>query len=281
MHRHLHSQINAISYALDLVIEIKGGVSHAIQKLQVKLVVDSCFLNSYYRIMDEDKKQSQVNRVALVVNMVGIFLSVWAIVYPKPYSWLMLGLMTFPLFVAIILMRYRGFIVLREKNKNAATVIYGLLTVELMTLIRTALDFEWTPYLSVVMPGFIIAIVTIFILVGVTRNFSLFNKSGLPTFVALVFFSTLYGIGVYIATNCTWDDSESEKFRTTITNKKFTDGTRKHITYFINVAPVSPDSIDQCRVSEDEFDNVYKVSDSVIVNIKPGRWGTRWYYLSK
>jgi hypothetical protein len=231
--------------------------------------------------MDNDKKQKVANRVALLVNVLGIFLAAWAIVYPRPYLLLMTGLITFPIVVAIILMIYRGFIVLQEKNKNAATVIYSLLAVELMTLIRTVLDFQWTPYLSVLIPGFIIGIVTIIIVVGVTRNFNLLNKGGLPTFIALVLFSMLYGIGVYVATNCAWDNTESEKFPTTITNKKFTDGTRKHITYFVNVAPVSSDSIDQCRVSADEFNNVYEVGDSVTVNIKPGRWGTRWYYLSK
>lgn len=231
--------------------------------------------------MNDDGRQTVAKRVALAVNLAGILLAAWVIFYPNPFSWLLISLLSFPFLVAIVLTLFRGFIVLQERIKNASTVIYGLLVVDLATLIRATLNFEWTPYLSVVAPGILLGITSMFILVGATGNFSLFKKSGLSTFVPLVFFSLLYGIGIYISTNCAWDHSPGEKFQTIVTNKKLTDGTHRHITYFINVKAVSPDSIDQCRVSEYEFENMYQEGDTAFVYVRPGRWSVRWYYLSK
>lgn len=133
-------------------------------------------------------------------------------------------------------------------------------------------------YLPMLSTAGVISLILLVIVFLSTPEFKQLTKLDIGNLLAVFFLLFSYAYGAYTTSNCALDTAPPEKLATTV-SKKYINKSGDTDSYYLYFVPVPGIDVDKMEVADVLFNSV-AVGDSLYVNVKPGRWQSRWYYLS-
>ncbi|CAN5469881.1 hypothetical protein BH10BAC4_BH10BAC4_13190 [soil metagenome] len=249
--------------------------SHEAKQEEQMLLADNAFgINTQTR----EYSLNEARKVAKYINFIGGLTCAWIWFYPRPYLLSVSVGMIIPALAFISLYVYRGLIRFDEKKNSAhPSIIYGFLLPSAGLLIRSVMDYEILEYKSLWIVISITTITLTFILIIGTKEFKFTKFIDYFTALSLAGMILCYSFGTYAISNCLFDKSEPEIFKSEVTDKEISSG--KSTTYYLTLRPWGPrtDS-EKVSVTKDEFEATDK-GDTVDIYLRQGLLNTPWFYV--
>lgn len=211
-----------------------------------------------------------------VLNILGVIIAAWALIYPHPYRLSVTLCALIPLTVMILVSSSPRLIKneLAESRKKPSFTLAVFSTS--LALAMRACDYHIAIEKQILIP------VLIFILAVMVINMIPIRKLKInaATLIVFVFLSLVYGFGMGLHSNCLFDYSKPEHFYPEVLDKKEKPGRRQN-SHYLYLSPWGPrQSGEEVQVRKRFFDSVNK-GDMVLVSVKSGSLGVPWFTLSK
>ena len=249
--------------------------SHEAEQEEQKILADNEFgINAQTR----EYRLSEARRVAKYINIIGGLTCAWLWFYPRPYLISLSVGMIIPALAFISLYVYRGLIRFDEKKNSAhPSIIYGFLLPSAGLLIRAIMDYEILEYKSLWISISIITITLTFMFIVGTKEIKFKTFLDYFTILSLAGMILCYSFGTYAISNCLFDKSEPEIFKSEVTDKEISSG--KSTTYYLTLKPWGPRTeTERVSVTKDEYETTDK-GDTVDVYLRQGLLKTPWFYV--
>jgi len=192
----------------------------------------------------------------------------WGFLYPRPYELAIVILAALPWIALLVVKRSHGlFRVDTNRNDAHPNVAIAVIFPSLTLLLRSVMDYT-------VLPSLAAAWSTMGI--GGVLGFSIFRvdpstRGKLPTVVALLAFSLVYGYGVGIEANALLDRSPDTNYDARVEGKRIIRG--KTTTYELDLAPWGPKTLsNKLRVGSETY-NFIQRGDVAHLTLKQGALG--------
>jgi hypothetical protein len=214
-----------------------------------------------------------MKRVALGCNVVGGLVTVWTILYPRPYLAAVSASLLLPMFFLLVLRMSQGAIRLIDNKKDGRPhLTIGIIGPMLALALRGAFDFTLESYLPLLNPlcAFTLAMILL-IWLAAPEVREKFWKLLLLILIVLAF-----GYGAVVEANCFMDESRPALFSVKVVGKRISSG-RRSSTYYLTVPSwgARPQE-SEVAVSRRQYQSV-NVNDNVIISLKQGRLNIPWY----
>ncbi|GAB0155409.1 hypothetical protein CHRYSEOSP005_06700 [Chryseobacterium sp. Alg-005] len=240
------------------------------------------------------KKNSQRKKPGLISKLTihnlnwlewsAIFFSIWFIFYPKPYEFLLIILLLFPI-VGILLngIHQPSIITLvkisKDENGNDEYDVADFIDIiSWAILIRVIIDYDFESFLSLIIPGAVAFVLVVIILFSTHQLIASSTKNKWWIYCSLLFNIFVYSYAGTYAINCTFDNSKPQVYKTTILSKRISEG-RRSTSYLVEITPWGNRSEkEEISISKTQFGKLY-VGDHINVDIKKGLFNIPWYYV--
>lgn len=219
--------------------------------------------------MNSPISEKNATIAAIAINVLGMLIAGWLTFYPHPYLLAAISAMAISTAYLVLIVVFKGQI-------KFDTSCLAFIVCSMVMMIRAGFDFEIVEYKNVweYVTGLSILILALLILLS--TEFTWKNNKGRTNIFSSVLFILFYSFGVFIFSNCLFDQSKPQITRTTISEMKITRGT-KSTTYHWYLSPWgSHKDIDHVTVEEAQYHNAH-VGDTVQVQLRPGFLRTPWY----
>jgi hypothetical protein len=249
--------------------------SHEAEQEEREILTDNEFgINSQTR----EYRLIEARRAAKYINIIGGLVGAWLWFFPTPYSLSLSVGMILPAIAFISIYVYRGLIRFDEKKNSAhPSIIYGFLFPSAGLVIRAIMDYEILDYknLWIVISVSTIALTSLLI-VG-TKEIKFTKLIDYFTTLSLAGLILSYSFGTYTVSNCLFDKSEPEIFKSEVIDKEISSG--KTTIYYLTLKPWGPrDKIERVSVTRDEYEASDK-GDTVDIYLRQGLLKTPWFYI--
>ena len=219
-------------------------------------------------------KLASAKRWTQALSVIAFASCMWALVYPRPYEFVIGWLALLPGLTFVLMGWSRGLIRMDAKAKGAySNPILGFIMPTMLLALRALEDWHildwsgfWTPFLLL---GSCITVV-LFNLVPAIRK----KISTLIFATCLVFF---YSFGLIIPLNCYFDRSQPTAYVAKVFNERVVRG--KSTTYYMTLSPFT-DTILMREVSvSSSFYRRNPVGNTIHVYVRKGYLGISWFHL--
>lgn len=217
------------------------------------------------------------------LEYISIGLCLWFVFYPRPYEYLLIGLLLLP-FIGMFLngLNKPSIASLVEIDRNAKEEYDVADFIDIPAwaiLLRVLLDYETDSFLAVIVAGSIAFVAICLFLLVTHQQISDSNKDKWWIYGSIVFSFFVYSYSAVIALNCTFDYSEPKEYKTEVIDKHITTRRKGGRTYYVKVKPWGHHyDAESISVSSEEYE-LYQINDKVEVEYKEGLLGIPWYYL--
>ena len=227
---YIEKSAQVLEWLFNNFIELDG---HEAEQEKQKILTDNEFgINAQTR----EYRLNEARTVAKFINIFGGLTGAWLWFYPRPYSLSLSVGMILPAIAFISLFVYRGLIRFDEKKNSAhPSIIYGFLLPSAGLMIRAIMDYEILEYKSVWIAISIATLTLTTLLVIGTREFKFVNIIDYLTTLSLAGMILCYSFGTYVVSNCLFDKTEPEIFKSEVTDKEISSG--KSTTYYLYLKP--------------------------------------------
>lgn len=269
---YIEKSAQVLEWLFNNFIELDG---HEAEQEKQKILTDNEFgINAQTR----EYRLNEARTVAKFINIFGGLTGAWLWFYPRPYSLCLSVGMILPAIAFISLFVYRGLIRFDEKKNSAhPSIIYGFLLPSAGLMLRAIMDYEILEYKSVWIAISIATLTLTTLLVIGTREFKFVNIIDYLTTLSLAGMILCYSFGTYVVSNCLFDKTEPEIFKSEVTDKEISPG--KSTTYYLHLKPWGPRTeADRASVTKDEYETTDK-GDTVDVYLRLGLLRTPWFYV--
>lgn len=219
------------------------------------------------------------------LEWVAIALSIWFVLFPRPYV---------PLFCVLLLLPLAGMVINGVQQPSMAALVtfkknskgedkYDVADFidfpAWAIVIRVLLDFEFEDFRTLIFPGLLaMALITIILLLTHNRFGELKQHSTLA-YVLLIGNCWLYSYGAVYGSNCIFDKSEPTVYPTAVVDKSTHRGRKSGRRYYVHVAPWGH-HLDRERISVSRADyEDTDIGDAVDIDLYEGWLGMPWYQM--
>ena len=144
-------------------------------------------------------------------------------------------------------------------------------------MIRAIMDYEILEYKSLWTAISIATITLTFLIVVGTKEFKFTKFIDYFTTLSLAGIILCYSFGTYVVSNCLFDKTEPEIFKSEVTEKEISSG--KSTTYYLNLKPWGPRTeTERVSVTQNEYEATNK-GDIVDIYLRQGLLGTPWFFV--
>ncbi|WP_290819681.1 hypothetical protein [Flavobacterium sp.] len=217
------------------------------------------------------------------LEYISIGLCLWFVFYPRPYEYLLIGLLLLP-FIGMFLNGLNkpsiaSLVEIDHDSKDEYDVADFIDLPAWAILVRTLIDYETDSYLTVIVVGTVAFVAICLFLLVTHQQISDSNKDKWWIYGSIVFSFFVYSYSAVIALNCTFDYSEPKEYKTEVIDKHITTRRKGGRTYYVKVKPWGHHyDAESISVSSEEYE-LYQINDKVEVEYKEGLLGIPWYYL--
>ncbi len=224
--------------------------------------------------LETPRRHARARKIANQLGLTGIVLSLWAIIYPKPYDILIALLAAMPLLAFLLLTRSKktGAFELRRGNLVAA-----LLCPPSALVVRVIKDFNFlrlVPLLTAaVLLGAILATI-------ITLGYRVALRASPRPVVAWALIwvlAALYAYGAIAEANVLLDRSTPRTFTAAVLRKHFSSG-RGGTMLYLQLDPWGPRSEGGDVIVTSSLYRAVAVNQIVCVELLPGALRIPWYY---
>lgn len=219
------------------------------------------------------------------LEYISIGLCLWFLFYPKPYEYLLIGLLLLP-FVGMFLNGLNkpsiaSLVEIDRDSKDEYDVADFIDLPAWAIVVRTLLDYETDSYVAVITVGTIAFMGICLFLLVTHRQISDSNKDKWWIYGSIVFSFFIYSYSAVVALNCTFDYSEPKEYQTEVIDKHISRSRKGGRYYYVRVKPWGHHyDAEDISVAREEYEE-YQINDKVAVEYKEGLLGIPWYYLDK
>jgi uncharacterized membrane protein len=249
--------------------------SHEAKQEEQQILTDHEFgINARTR----EYKLNEARKFAKYINIIGGLTCVWLWFYPRPYLLSISVGMVVPALAFISLYVYRGLIRFDERKNSAhPSIIYGFLLPSVGLLIRAIMDYEILEYKSIWIAVSISTIALTFLFILGTKEIKFTKFIDYFTTLSLTGMILCYSFGTYAISNCLFDKSEPEIFKSEVIDKEISSG--KSTTYYLTLKPWGPRTeTERVSVTKNEY-AVTDKGDTVDIYLRQGLLKTSWFYV--
>lgn len=224
------------------------------------------------------KKIKRARRVTRTLNLAGIFVILWIVLFPDYYyEYVILLSIALPIISITAVIYFEGLIRIDsvKGSKNPDVSILGILMPVVGLGFIAVESFNILDYSKVWIFSSVIAIVMVlFVTVG-TKQYHFKNpKDYFSIFLFVVLFFG-YGYGVTVTMNCTFDRSTPEVYEAKVIGKWANTG--RWLNFYLVLGEWGPqtesDDVDVPKYLYDEKD----INDTVKINFKKGLFNIPWF----
>ncbi|MDO4229094.1 MAG: hypothetical protein Q4C98_04705 [Capnocytophaga sp.] len=230
-----------------------------------------------------EKKNSLTFHKLNWLEKLSIVLSLWFLLYPKPYEILLGVLLLIPVVGLLINGISKPSIATLAEVSDRSVTGYDVSDFidfpAMVILVRVLLDYEVDNFTGLIFPS-LIAFVIIIIFIFMTHKAikkSLKNRYWI--YSSIIFCILMYSFAAVYAINCTYDYSNPITYETDALNKRIHSGRRGRKTFYIEVSPWGHHyDKEEIRVSRKQYEQI-DIGDKVNIEYKKGLLGIPWYNL--
>lgn len=217
-------------------------------------------------------------QVAKVANIVAIALAIWALMYPRPYEYVMIVLLATPWAGIVITWYFKGLMRLNpRKGSPYPSVAWLIFVPAACLLLRAMLDFDLYDYRKVWLPVACLANILTVVVLAVCKEV-IVEKDRLIAAIAIFSIAFIYSYGGIVMTNCYHDRSVSEELRVEVKGKRISTG--KSTNYYLRLAPWGRFAgEEEVRVARLFYDST-QTGEQVNIHLKKGKWGIPWFWIT-
>jgi len=229
-------------------------------------------------VVDREQRIKDVRKVVRFLNIGGLFIFLWLLLYPLfPHFYflpIILGLL-YPLIGMIYFLTHQQVVTLLDSGKKS---VYPNLTTALYLAVgglglRLIIQYQALNPVDCVMPTALLASVLALLFVLLLRP----SRARMSNLWVGLFFCIVYAIAGTGMVNCAFDWSRPTQYKARVLDQSITTG--KSTTYYLKLGAWGPR-----KESEDESvpRSVYysvKKGDWVIVYVKKGYLNIPWYFV--
>ncbi|HEY4149716.1 MAG TPA: hypothetical protein VGM41_12340 [Chitinophagaceae bacterium] len=227
---------------------------------------------------ERENNLAKARKVSTWASTVGIGISFWVFIYPKPYEPLLIALAILPWVGVYITWYFKGLVRFDTRKKSAwPSVSFVLYFPALALLLRAILDYDlyifgkiWTPLLASTLIVTLVFFTICKKAVGEEKSKALVMGVG-----ALI--AGCYSFGLIVLSNCYYDSSKPDSFQVQVTGKHITTG--KHTSYYLTLSPWGRFSEEKDQSVRRSFYEEVQTGQSLHVHLHEGRWHIPWYFV--
>jgi uncharacterized membrane protein len=249
--------------------------SHEASEEEKQILTDNEFgINQQTREFRLNESRS----VAKYINIVGGVTGIWLWFYPQPYLICVSVGMIVPGIALASLYFYRGLIRFDERTNSAyPSIIYGFIAPSAGLLLRAIMDYEILEYKNLWINVCIISLTLTGLLVLWTKEIKFKKVIDYITILSLAGMILCYSFGTFVLSNCLFDKSKPEIFKSEVTDKEISSG--KSTTYYLTLKPWGPRTeTEKVSVTKDEYEATAKGA-IVSIYLRHGLFNTPWFYI--
>jgi hypothetical protein len=216
------------------------------------------------------------------LEIIALILSLWFIIFPRPYN---------ILFTILILIPPIGIFINGLQRPSLATLIsitkegkdYKYDVIDFIDfpawaiLIRVLIDFEYESFSSLIIPGTVAFALILTILFSTHKLIEERIRNKWYVYLLIIFNISLYSYAGTYGVNCVYDNSKAEVYETQIISKRI--GTGKSKRRYIKVEPWGNHrEKEEITVSKEEYERM-QAGDFVKIDVHKGLLGIPWYFV--
>lgn len=225
-------------------------------------------------------KLEKARKVCRIVNGGATLLMLWVIFKPEPYDLVILLAILYPLAVLVVLLLFKGFVRLDEKQKTAySNLSTALVFPSLGLALRALSDFNLLSYTPVWIPMLIVTAVLSFAFITAMKRWLQKEEGRMLKICYIIGFMAVYSYGAVILSNCLYDNATTTVYTSEVLDKHKTSG--KRTSYYLTLRSWGPVYENEDTDVGAPFYNVVEKGDIVSVYLKKGRLGIPWYYVGR
>lgn len=265
---HLVTFLNSKITNLD-VVEFEV-LQKKVEKEYQEILVNN---NFGFSIEQRLNKLSKTRLISYILNGVGVFVTLWAIFFPRPYEYAIIICVILPLIILVVIKLSKGLIRVAHSNWSVyPDASYSLFTPGIALYLRAILDFSIDDNSNIWIPAIVITIIFTGILLLFNKHLSF--KKGKDLFTICIFLPLIfiYGYGTILTTNCMFDKSEPDMFASEVLEKEISEIN----SYYLKLSPWG-DKVEMQKVSVDsKLYNNLQVGEKVSVYRFKGKFNIPW-----
>ena len=228
--------------------------------------------------LTEEERKASLKKVKWTVWALtgGAFVVSALMLYPKLSTVAFTICVAYPLIVMFYFVHAKGLVDFFKRPKSQKpTVFPALLFPVIMLIVRTNVDFDFVSYEELFVFSAVIAVLT-----GLTIALRVENirKRTNELFFGVIL-SGVYAFGVLATINCVYDQSASQVFHTTVSNKTISHG--RSTDYFLWIPATGPLHEETKTSVPRRMYETIQIKDEINLHVHTGTLGMPWYYLSK
>jgi hypothetical protein len=209
-----------------------------------------------------------VNRVEAVAGV----LAAWALFYPRPYTWIIALLISFPWIVLVVVARSRGIIQLDAiPNSVRPHLVLSFLGPSSLLALRATLDIEHIGWQGPLLIGLLFGAAQWFCAASADR--SIRQRRG--TAATLFIFSVWYGYGAAMELNVLLDSGPATVYRATVLDKHVYSG--KYAQHKLKLSQWGPMQDGEEVNTSPTVYAVLRPGDLACILMRNGALGIKWY----
>jgi len=217
------------------------------------------------------------------LEWIAIGLSIWFVVFPRPYVPLFFTLLALPL-VGLVINGIQqpsmaSLVTLKKDSKGEEKYdVADFIDIPAWAVvIRILMDYEFEDVRTLIFPGLLGMLIVSLILVLTHNNFRDLKQHTTLAYALLIGNCWLYSYGAVYGTNCVLDRSAPEVYPTTVVDKSEHRGRRGRRSYYVHVAPWGHHlDRERIRVNRSDYDDTV-IGETVDIDLYPGWLGMPWY----
>lgn len=225
---------------------------------------------------EREQKLTLAFKIAKIMNLAGVAIGLWTLLFPKPYQYSLLASVLFPVVYIFILKYFNGLIRIDERKKTTyPSISVGLFTPIVAIIIRSFIDFNIVDYNKVWLPFMIIFVISLMVFLFRNPQTNAEKNIGFSNIFSIIICTLSYAYGTCIILNCAFDQSQPKSFKVSVLDKRIIEGDRN--TYYIKLSPWgTKKEVNEITVSKNEYQN-FAVNSKITINVRKGKLDIPWF----
>lgn len=212
---------------------------------------------------------------ARIFNGAAAVISIYGMVYPRPYEIVATALLIIPILSIVIISFSRGVIkAVDERNSPVPGLFTSIFVPPAALSLRALLDWN-------IIYGerfFVAAAAIILLMSGAVLALDREYRKKILNMVLIFPIMAICSPGLTIIPNCLYDNSAPQDFHVRIESKEMITG--KHTSYYLNVGAWGNNDERRLSVDRDLYQSA-REGDTVTVSLRQGVLGIPWYHVSR
>lgn len=228
------------------------------------------------------KAKKRINFISDWLAVIGIFISIWVLFYPKPFD-VLLGLLLVVSLLEIILGAFISPTTEKENDdeKRWRYDMLGGINIQAIAILVGAIrNYECGDYGRLLLVSIVVFIMMLALIFFTKHQFIKKPiKNKWKNYFWVIFFTFVYSFGAAYAINCTYDYSQPKIHTTEVLRKTiYIRGKSFGDRHYIEVVPwIRNHKMEMIKIPREEYAKLH-VGDKVNFALKKGFFNIDWYY---